>query len=399
LRYIVVIGPTSLPSTEPTASSFERRFAEQLGDGGSACAFWKGRVAFHAILRALGIGPGDEVIVPGFTCVVVPNAVRFAGATPTYADVEPGGYNLDPRRADEIVTPRTRALVVQHSFGIPAQIDALRVLAAQRGLLVVEDCAHSLGGEYDGRRLGTVGDAAFFSFQWSKPLTIGLGGMAVTSNGMVADRLRRIHRETVVPPVTAQLRLLAQHHAHARLFSPRQAWRARDVLRVVSGLGLFIGSSSEAELEGLMPTDHHWRMAPFQEALGERLLGSVPARNAHADALAARYDARLQRAGWTPPPRPPGTTLLRYPIRVANKARLLQAARRARVELGSWFDTPLHPVALDKHNRFDYVVGQCPNAEHTARQIVNLPLHPRVSAAEADRTARFFLAVAERPAP
>ncbi len=222
--------------------------------------------------------------------------------------------------------------------------------------------------------------------------------MAVTSNPTVADRLRSVQRETVRPPVSAQLRLLVQYHAYARLFSPRLAWRAQDVLHVVSRLGLFVGSSSEAELEGAMPVDHHWRMAPFQEARGEQLLGRVSARNAHADALAGRYDAQLEHAGWTSVPRPPGSTLLRYPVRVANKAQLLQAARHARVELGSWFDTPLHPVALDKHARFDYIVGQCPNAERIAQQIVNLPLHPRVSAGEADRTARFFLAHAAQPA-
>jgi dTDP-4-amino-4,6-dideoxygalactose transaminase len=394
----VVTAPALPPSTDLTASTFERRFAQQLGTGVSAYAFWKGRIAFYAILRALDVGPGDEVVVPGFTCVVVPNAVRLAGATPIYADIEPGGYNLDPRRAAQLVTPRTRAIVVQHSFGIPAQIDALLDLAARRGLVVIEDCAHSLGGEQEGRRLGTVGDAAFFSFQWSKPMTTGLGGMAVTSKAAIADRLRRAHRETVPPPATAQLRLLVQYHAYARLFSPRLAWRAEDVLRAASRLGLFIGSSSETELEGEFPTDHDWRMGPFQEARGERLLGTVPARNAHADAMAARYDARLEPAGWTTAPRPPGTTLLRYPVRVANKQRLLQEARRARVQVGSWFDSPLHPVALDEHARFDYVVGQCPNAERTARQIVNLPLHPRVSAAEADRTARFVLARAERPA-
>ncbi len=125
----MVNAPVLPPSTDLTASAFERRFAQQLGNGVNASAFWKGRVAFFAILRALGVGPGHEVIVPGFTCVVVPNAVRLAGAAPIYADVEPGGYNLDPRRAAEIVSPRTRAVVIQHSFGIPAQIDALLDLA------------------------------------------------------------------------------------------------------------------------------------------------------------------------------------------------------------------------------------------------------------------------------
>ena len=391
-------APGPVPWCNVVGSSFERRFAQHLGAGVNACAFWKGRVAFYATLRALGVGLGDEVIVPGFTCVVVPNAVRLTGATPIYADIESGGYNIDPHRVEEIITSRTRALVVQHSFGIPAPIDSLLDLAMRHGLLVIEDCAHSVGGKHDDRRLGTFGDAAFFSFQWSKPLTTGMGGMAVTSDVVLADRLRRVHRGTVPPPITAQMQLYAQYHAHARLFSPRLAWHAQDALRVVSRLGLFVGSSSEAELDGAMPSDHNWRMASFQQAVGERLLWTVPERNAHAEALAARYDAALQNAGWTTPSRPSGAALLRYPVRVANKDRLLQAARQARVEVGSWFETPLHPVALEKHARFGYVVGQCPNAEHTARQLVNLPLHPGVSAAEADRTVRFFLARAARPA-
>jgi dTDP-4-amino-4,6-dideoxygalactose transaminase len=242
-----------------------------------------------------------------------------------------------------------------------------------------------------------MGDGAFFSFQWSKPYTTGLGGMAVTSDPHVAERLRRVHERTLLPPLGARLRINAQYQVYRRLFSPRMAWRAQELLHAVSRVGLFIGSSSEAELEGGMPTDHAWRMGPSQEARGERLLGTVSARNAHADAISARYDGRLRAAGWPITRRPPGASLLRYPVAVGDKDRLLIIARGEQIELGSWFDTPLHPVPLGQHARFGYVVGQCPNAEHAARNVVNLPVHPRVSAVEADRIAGFLLGNATRP--
>jgi dTDP-4-amino-4,6-dideoxygalactose transaminase len=379
-------------------SPYEHDFAAVLGDGLTARSFWKGRVALFAILRALEIAPGDEIVLPGFTCVVVPNAMRLMGATPVYADIEAGGYNIDPALAAERVTERTRALLIQHTFGIPARIDELLELARRHELLVIEDCAHVIGGEHDGRRLGTFGDASFFSFQWSKPYTTGLGGMAVARSGPVGDRLAAVQGEAILPPRAARIRLWAQFQAYRRLFTPRLAWPAQDVLRAASARGLLVGSSSGAELEGEMPTDHGWRMGPAQERAGERRLPGIAERNSHARLLARLYDERLAAAGWPPVPRPEGTELLRYPMQVANKERLLSGAREAHVEMGSWFESPLHPVELDKHARFGYAEGQCPRAELASRQLVNLPLHPRVSESEAMRVAGFFLQHAEAPA-
>jgi dTDP-4-amino-4,6-dideoxygalactose transaminase len=380
-------------------SSYERRFAANLDDDMTARAFWKGRVALYALLRALGIGVDHEIVLPGFTCVVVPNAMRLVGATPVYADIEADGYNLDPVSAAECVTHRTRALLVQHTFGIPARMRELVELARRHDLLLIEDCAHVIGGEYEGRRLGTFGDAAFFSFQWSKPYTTGLGGMAIARFGAHGDRLAEVQREASLPPRAARLRLRAQVHAYRWLYTPRLAWRAQDAFRAASARGLLVGSSSEAELEGELPTDHGWRMARAQERAGERLLLTVPGRNAHAQALARLYDEKIAAAGWAAAARPETAALLRYPLQVMNKQPLLRAARAARVEMGTWFESPLHPVPLEKHLRFGYIAGQCPRAELAARRLVNLPLHPRVSAAEALRIADFFLQHAERPAP
>jgi perosamine synthetase len=378
-------------------TAYERRFAALIAPEASAFAFWKGRVALYAILRALDVGPGDEVIVPGFTCVVVPNAIRLTGASPVYADIADGGYNVDPARVAAAITPRTRAVVMQHSFGLPAAADQLREIAGAHGLRIIEDCAHALGGTLGGRTLGTLGDASFFSFQWSKPYTTGLGGMAVTRDPELAARLRDHQSRCSAPPLTARAQLYAQYQAYVRLFSPKLYWRAQGILRTVSRVGLFVGSSSVAELKGELPSDHTWLMAGFQQSTGERLIGTLPARDAHARALAGRYASHLDAGGWPTPELTEESRLLRYPLMVGNKEALLDLAREKRIELGSWFETPLHPVPLEQHAVFGYAVGDCPNAERAAERIVNLPLHARVAPDEADRIARFVVRHAVHP--
>lgn len=379
------------------SSEYERRFAELLGGGVAAFAFWKGRVSLYAVLRAMGIGPGDEVLVPGFTCVVVPNAVRLTAATPIYADIEPGGFNVDPACVERLLTSKSKAIVVQHSFGIPAALDQVLELAQANDLRLIEDCAHTIAGAHDGRRLGTVGDAGFYSFQWSKPYTTGLGGMAVTRDVELADRLRALQDSFVEPPLSARLRLNIQYSAYRRFFTSRRYWLAQDILHAASRIGLFIGSSSERELTGHEPIDHTWRMARSQQNRGERLLATVAARAQHAHALADRYEHQLTQAGWTTPKRSPDSPLLRYPMLVANHEELLSASRNNRIELGSWFESPLHPLPLELHHLYGYTPGQCPNAEQRAQQIVNLPLHLGITPNQANQIAHFFITQAKRP--
>lgn len=138
-------------------------------------------------------------------------------------------------------------------------------------------------------------------------------------------------------------------------------------------------------------------MARPQQIAGIRQLDGVPAGIEHRRMVAAHYDAELRRAGWAIVARDEATVLLRYPILVRNKEKLLHTARQARIELGTWFETPLHPTPLGQHAMFGYTLGQCPNAEAIAERIVNLPLHRRVTADEADRVLEFFLKHADRP--
>jgi perosamine synthetase len=377
--------------------AYEQAFSGMLGPDVRTFSFWKGRVALYAILQALGVGAGDEVLVAGFTCVVVPNAIRFLGARPTYADISTGSYNLDPISAAQAISPRTRAMIMQHTLGISAPLEELLALAKLHDLAVIEDCAHSLGSAHRGKPLGTFGDAAFFSSQWSKPYTTGMGGVAITRASDLAVRLARVQQAFAEPSLSAQRRLSIQYWFYQRFFTPQLYWLAQRLLHGVGRMGLAVASSSAGELVGGRPYDHEWRMASPQCLAGLRQLEGVSAGIRHRRMLAARYDAGLLDSGWPIARRNEENVLLRYPVMVQNKQELLQRARAARVELGSWFETPLHPVPLGQHVVFGYSPGQCPNSEAAAGRIVNLPLHQRVTVDEADRVLEFFLKHAVGP--
>jgi perosamine synthetase len=369
---------------------YERAIATRV-ETSSAYTFWKGRTAFRAILEALGIGDGDEVIMPGFTCVVVPNAVRFLGAIPVFVDIVDGTYNLDPSAVERAITSRCRAIVVQHTFGIPADLDRLIEIAQRRGVFLIEDCAHALGSSYSGRPLGGFGVAAFFSSQWSKPYTTGLGGVAVTSDANVAERLSAVQERYMEPPSGQLIRLRVQYQVYKRLFGPRLYWTAVSALQRMSKLNVFVASSGDEELVSDIPKDLSWRMSAFQARTGLEQLSRFSENLGHRKCLSEFYSEYLTGRGWQglqSTPNGASCALLRFPVRVANKWAILSKAADARIELGSWFESVLHPVrtALE---RFGYRQGNCPIAERTADETINLPLHPRVSMEEAGRIVSF----------
>jgi perosamine synthetase len=377
---------------------YQDAFAATVG-AKYAFSFWKGRIALYAILQALGVGAGDEVVLPGFTCVVVANAVLFAGAKPVFADISRATYNLNPASVERAITPRTKALIVQHTFGLPADLDSLLALAEHYRLPVIEDCAHALGSKYGGKQVGTFGTASFFSSQWSKPFTTGLGGVAVTSNSETARRLQEIQLAFADPPIGQVLRLRAQYSLYQRFFTPRLYWLAVNTLRRMSELKLFVGSSGEQELNCELPPDASWRMSAFQAGLGLKRLQTLPRDIAHRRQLAKFYEECLQARGWpgAAAPESAESVYLRYPVRVANKWEMLSEAAGARIELGSWFESTLHPIR-GSLERFGYHRGRCPVAEQAAAEVVNLPLHPRVSKKEAERIGDFFCKHARKPA-
>ncbi len=178
--------------------AFEQRVAEAVGVR-HAVATTSCTTALHLVLEALGVGPGDEVVVSDFTFPATANAVLHCGAKPVLCDVDPASGAMDPQGLEEAITERTRAVIVVHPFGIPADMPAINRVAAERGVAVIEDAACALGSEIDGRACGAMGVAGCFSFHPRKIISTGEGGMITTDDPHLASRARALRSHGMIP--------------------------------------------------------------------------------------------------------------------------------------------------------------------------------------------------------
>lgn len=178
----------------PAVTAFEQRWAAYTGARHAICAA-NGTDTLLLALHALGIGAGDEVIVPGYTFLATASAVALAGATPVFADIDPESYCLDPAAVDAAVTSRTAAVIVVHLGGHPADLDGLAAVCRRHGLALVEDAAHAHGARHRDRPVGALADIGSWSFQGSKNLTAGEGGAVTTNDDALAERVRSLRNQ------------------------------------------------------------------------------------------------------------------------------------------------------------------------------------------------------------
>ena len=354
-------------------------------DGGSnTFSYFKGRVALYALLESMGVGRGDEVIMPAFTCVVVPNAVTYLGATPVYVDISEGTYNIDTNLLESSITPRTKAIIAQHTFGIPAEMDEILNIANKYDLYVIEDSCHAVGSRYKGVEVGTIGDASFFSSQWSKPITTGLGGWACVNNPELASRMKEGYTAYTEPSGAQILLLRLQYQMFTLMLKPGAYWTLQSIYRKLSELGIAIGSSSTEELNYKMPRDYKMKMSSWQMKLLSDKLKSIVHLVEHRKKIVTMYEKLLKQKGLTTVGLPSymDTVYLRYPVLVEYKQRVLEEAKRKRVEIGDWFLSPVHPN-LSGWEKVNYVRGSCPIAESVCSRVINLPTHSGVTLKEA----------------
>ena len=337
--------------------------------------FNKGRVALYAILKSLGIGPGDEIIVPGFTCVVVPSAVCYLGADPVYADIDPKSYNITVETISPLLTPCTRVILAQNTFGLSADLDPIMALAEKQGIQVVEDCAHGLGASYKGRPAGTNTHAAFFSTQWSKPISTGIGGIACVRDEELVHKVGELTATLPQPSFREQFLLWAQLLIRPLADTPALHYRLISLYRFLTQrAGLSVGSSAGQELEGTeMPAGYLKAMGSVPYRRFRKLWGQLPEKVKVRQQVARQYDDFLTALGGQPPFSPNFAEhgMLRYPVRVKNKAEILQRAAQWHIPIGDWFVSPLHPVEGDL-TPWGYCKGQCPQAERACRELINL---------------------------
>ncbi len=337
-------------TTGPKVEEFERAFASFTG-AGHAVAVSNGTAALHAAMAALGIGPGDEVIVPAITFVASANCVVYQGGKPVFADVEPATLLIDPADVERKVTARTKAIVAVDYAGQPCDYDALRGIAQRHGLALVSDACHALGGAYRGQPIGSLADLSTFSLHPVKPITCGEGGVITTNDAALAGAMRTF-----------------RSHGISSDFRQREkqgSWAYEMV-----SLG------------------YNYRLSDLQCALAASQLRKLPGWVARRQEIARRYDAAFAghahfqsletRAGISH-----GYHL--YVIRLradVDRNATFQALRAARIGVNVHYaPVHLHPFYRD---HLGTGPGLCPVAEKAAAEILTLPIFPRMSDADVE---------------
>lgn len=337
-------------TTGPRVAEFERAVAAHAG-AAEAVAVSSGTAALHAAMHVLGIGPGDEVIVPTLTFAATANCVLYQGGRPVFADVDPETLLLTPEAVAARLTPRTRAVIAVDFAGQPCDYDALREVTAERGVELVADACHALGGALRGRPVGSLARLTAFSFHPVKHVTTAEGGALVTDDPDLA-RSARIFRNHGIT---------TDHHERER-----------------SGTWTY----------DMVTLGFNYRLSDLQCALGLSQLKKLPGWLARRRALAARYDARLADL---PGVRPLVARAADEHARHLYVVRLDDAARRDEVLAGlrargvganvHYRPVHLHPFYRE---RLATAEGLCPLAEDAWRRLISLPLFPAMRDEDVD---------------
>lgn len=324
-------------------------------------SFMGGRASLYAVIKTLGLKPGDQVLIPAFTCQCVTNALTFNGVEARFVDIETDSYGMTAKAMAAAITPRTKAVMIQYTFGLVCrELPQLLALAREHGLWIIEDCAHATGGRWQGKLLGTLGDIAFFSSERSKILNTIHGGWVMTANPYLGERLQQVYQQSLDADDEFITRLL---------YTLRYAYAELHEDPTPPPPGIRLPQMQPQELSGLFSPQYQWRMAePVAELLSLQLARLT-------DFLAKRRQGAQFWQSWARsqglhyPKVMPGTenTWLRFPILLTEEQKKERATleQQLNVEIGVWFTTPMHPQPFE--------LPDCPVGMQASRSCINLP--------------------------
>jgi perosamine synthetase len=349
-------------------SKYETEFARWNGSK-YAFAFMGGRVALSACIYALGLKPGDEVILPGYTCIVVPNAFHYAGINTVYCDIELDTFGLNVNEVQRKITPKTRAILLHHLYGLVSRdYDAILEIANRFGLFVIEDCAQSTGAEYRGQKVGNRGEVSFYSSEQTKVFNTIQGGIAVTNQERFAERLRKYYERAPYPDEAWIENQLYNVILNYYKFKHPQRWWLEDIVTMFYGDKRLISTTLDEE-KGICPSHYGRRMPPPIAAIGLNQLKKIESYNERRRLTARHWGRWCEEKGYKKPfvKSDSVPVYLRYPVLVEpeKKRDVSWARKELGVELGVWFLSHIHPMPGR--------VEGCAQADVAVRECVNFP--------------------------
>ena len=383
----------------------EERFKKYLGVK-YAFSFNSGRSSLFAILKSLNLEEGSKVFLQAFTCNAVPNPILWAGLNPIYVDCSKEDFNIDIISLKKSISenPDAKILVLQHTFGQPADLDEVMSIVRQNNLTLIEDCAHSLGAEFDGKKVGTFGKASFFSFSRDKIISSVYGGMAVTNDDVLAAELEKEQKEFGQP----KMFWIFQQILHPILLSyvilPVYNFLDLGKVFLVASQWLHILSKAVSwqEKRGEKP-DYFPRALPNAlSAMALNQFNKLEKFNNHRQKMADYYFEALKNTSFVLPKKYEGASasgkamaarrnvFLRFTVEHKDANGIIyEAWHKRNILLGDWYTTPIAPFDT-KIEEIKYLSGSCRNAEDLSKITLNLPTHINISQEDAEKIVDFL---------
>ncbi len=351
--------------------------------------FASGRQALLALLKALDVRSGHEIIVQGYTCVVVPNAIHAAGAVPVYADIDRETLNMTVESVEACLTPRTKAVICQHTFGIPAPTQALRNLCIQHGIALIEDMAHIIPDNRGPADIGAHGDYLLLSFGRDKAISGIEGGAVLSRNPAVTKKLNEMERTALHRKWWEVARLLeypTRMHSIVRPLSG--TFLFKPALWIIKKLGLIAPVLTSAEKTGVM-SPLLWKLPNVCAEIALRELRNLPMINSRRRTLTDFYLRFGKEHQWPVLKRiNAGLPLQKFPLFVHDAEKKRRMLKQENIHLDDgWTGCVICPVTCNL-NAAGYQWGSDPEAEKASEQILSLPTHPTMTMAQALRLAK-----------
>lgn len=369
----------------------EKEFAKYMNKP-DAISFASGRVGFYAILEALGIQKDDEIILQAFTTVALPNVIKSFGAIPIFVDIKKETFNIDPNKIEERITPNTKAIIIQHTFGNPAEIEEIALIAKKYELSLIEDCAHSLGAEYKGTKTGNFSDAAFFSFGRDKVVSSVSGGMVIAQNKDLAEKIRKIQNKMQFP----EKREIAKNLLHPiitmpALFTYNLFSLGKMIMFATTKMKILNRAYSEVEKGGQFDLEGQKKMPNSLARIALNQMSYIEEFNKHRIEIAEYYEKNIEKLDFYKQPvnLENKNIYLWYTILVDKKRKMIKEAAKSNIILGDWFPQAIGPESVDLE-KAGYQKGDCPIAEEISAACINLPTHHNIGKEQADKVIDFI---------
>ena len=366
----------------------EKWFNNFLGNKYSFC-FDSGRSSLYLALKSLEVNKGDEVIIPGYTCIVVSNAVKKTGAKPIFVDINQH-LNLDPKEIKDKINNNTKAIIAQHTFGKPVQIRKIKQIAEENELAIIEDCAHSLGGKYKNHKLGNFGDISIFSFGVDKVVSSVRGGLVSTNDKKIANKLEKYQQGLS----NISYLNLFKHLIYYPIFSiGKKLYHiklGKIILYLTRKFKIIASIIKTKEKNGGFDKKFPTKLPNSLASLAKKQLNFLNNYTKHRKKIAKIYNKKLP-GEIIAQPYNNQRTYLNFPILVKNKDNLLKLAKNKGFLLGkNWSGSNIVPVGSSREE-VGYKPGSCPKAEKLSEHIILLPTNINISKKEARDLADFIV--------